>query len=113
MRSTDLDRTVIGYCTPAPPLEHEQTLRRQSGEIRADAAPIFTSPEFGKQNLTVTIAPGFRGQPMTRADVERKFRSNVGKRWPTERTAAILQRLWALDRRDDVRGLLGGLSLQA
>ena len=56
---------------------------------------------------------GFVGQPMTRADVERKFRSNVGKRWPAERTAAILQTLWALDRTEDVRGLLGGLSLQA
>ena len=62
---------------------------------------------------TVANMPGFVGQPMTRADVERKFRSNVGKRWPAERTAAILQTLWGLDRADDVRGLLGGLSLQA
>jgi 2-methylcitrate dehydratase len=50
---------------------------------------------------------------MTRADVERKFCSNVGKRWPAERTDAILQKFWALDRTDDVRSLLGGLSLQA
>jgi 2-methylcitrate dehydratase len=56
---------------------------------------------------------GFVGQPMTRADVERKFRSNVGNRWPAERTAAILQKFWALDRTDDVRSLLGGLSLPA
>jgi 2-methylcitrate dehydratase len=57
--------------------------------------------------------PGFVGQPMSRADIERKFRSNVGKRWPAERTAAILPALWALDRTDDLRGLLGMLSLQA
>jgi len=63
--------------------------------------------------LTVANMAGFVGQPMGRADVERKFRSNVGKRWPAERTAAILQTLWGLDRADDVRGLLGGLSLQA
>jgi 2-methylcitrate dehydratase len=62
---------------------------------------------------TVANMAGFVGQPMTRADVERKFRSNVGKRWPAERTAAILQTFWALERTDDVRGLLGALSLQA
>ena len=61
--------------------------------------------------LTVANMAGFVGQPMGRADVERKFRSNVGKRWPAERTAAILQTLWELDRTEDVRGLLGGLSL--
>jgi len=57
--------------------------------------------------------PGFPGQPMTRADIERKFRSNVGKRWPQEQTDAILQALWALDRTDDLPLLLGKLSLVA
>ena len=56
--------------------------------------------------------PGFPGQPMRRADVERKFRSNIGKRWPQDRTDAVLQALWALDRTDDLPGLLGKLALQ-
>ena len=56
--------------------------------------------------------PGFPGQPMSRTDVERKFRSNIGKRWPQERVGAILERLWALDRTDNLRALLGGMSLQ-
>jgi 2-methylcitrate dehydratase len=43
---------------------------------------------------------------MSRADVERKLRGNVGKRWPRERTDAILQALWALDRTDDLSFLL-------
>jgi 2-methylcitrate dehydratase len=55
--------------------------------------------------------PGFPGKPITRAEVERKFRANVGKRWPAERTAGILQACWALDRTDDLRGLLEALSL--
>jgi 2-methylcitrate dehydratase len=50
---------------------------------------------------------------MSRADVERKFRGNVGKRWPQERTDAILQALWGLDRTDNIAALLGKLSLQA
>jgi 2-methylcitrate dehydratase len=57
--------------------------------------------------------PGFPGLPMGRADVERKFRSNVRKRWPEERIASILQALWSLERTDDVAALLGRLSVQA
>jgi len=47
--------------------------------------------------------PGFAGLPVRRADVERKFRSNVGKRWSQQRTDAILQELWSLDHTDDLR----------
>jgi 2-methylcitrate dehydratase len=60
----------------------------------------------------VDDVPGFVARPMSRADVERKFRSNVGKRWPQERTDAILQGLWVLERTDDLPSLLGKLSLQ-
>src|SRR5215471_15348600 len=42
----------------------------------------------------VDHAPGFAERPMTRADVEKKFRGNVGTRWPAERTSAVLQALW-------------------
>jgi 2-methylcitrate dehydratase len=48
---------------------------------------------------------------MSRADVERKFRSNVGKRWPQERTGAILQALSELDQAEDVGALLGKLAV--
>jgi 2-methylcitrate dehydratase len=60
----------------------------------------------------VDDVPGFVGRPMSRADVERKFRNNVGNRWPQERTDAILQALWAFDRTDDLSLLLGRLSVQ-
>ena len=61
----------------------------------------------------VDSMPSFGGQPATRPDVERKFRSNVAKRWPRERTDTILQALWALDRANDLSALLGQLALQA
>jgi 2-methylcitrate dehydratase len=61
----------------------------------------------------VDDVPGFVGRPMQRADVERKFRGNIGKRWTRERTDGVLQALWALERADDVAQLLGRLSLQA
>jgi 2-methylcitrate dehydratase len=54
----------------------------------------------------VDDVPGFPGRPMSRADVERKFRGNVGSRWPRERTDAILQALWALDQTKDLSKLI-------
>jgi 2-methylcitrate dehydratase len=57
----------------------------------------------------VDHAPGFAKRPMNRAEVERKFRGNVGKRWPQERTGAILQALWTLERADGLSLLLGKL----
>jgi 2-methylcitrate dehydratase len=59
----------------------------------------------------VDYAPGFAERPMTRSEVERKFRGNVGKRWPRERTDAILWALWALDEADNLSRLLGQLSM--
>jgi 2-methylcitrate dehydratase len=59
----------------------------------------------------VDDVPGFVGRPMGRADVERKFRGNVGKRWPRERIDPILQALWGLDRVEDVGVLLGKLAV--
>ena len=56
--------------------------------------------------------PGFSGLPMTRADVERKFRSNVGARWPQERTDVALQVLGALDRTDNLSVLLSKFAMQ-
>lgn len=57
----------------------------------------------------VVAMPGFAGQPMNRADIERKFRGNVRERWPTARTEAALRDFWALERVGDVRSLLAKL----
>jgi 2-methylcitrate dehydratase len=60
----------------------------------------------------VDSMPGFPGQPMSRADVERKFRSNVAKRWPQEQTDAVLKALWTLERTGDLPTLMSRLALQ-
>jgi len=61
----------------------------------------------------VDDVPGFVGRPMGRADVEHKFRSNVGKRWPRAKTDTVLKALWGLDETKDLSVLLGTLSLKA
>jgi 2-methylcitrate dehydratase len=55
----------------------------------------------------VDHAPGFAARPMTRDEVERKFRGNVGARWPKEQTDANLKALWAIDQTSDLAALLG------
>jgi 2-methylcitrate dehydratase len=55
----------------------------------------------------VDRTPGFAARPMNRSEVERKFRGNVGERWPKEQTEANLKALWAIDQTNDIGALLG------
>jgi 2-methylcitrate dehydratase PrpD len=68
-----------------------------------------TATLSGGKRITreVDHAPGFAARPMNRIDVERKFRGNVGERWPKEQTEANLKALWAIDRTNDLAVLLG------
>jgi 2-methylcitrate dehydratase len=82
---------------------------------RAGASTRVTAVLADGQKISreVDYAPGFAERPMNRSEVERKFRGNVGQRWPRQRTDAVLGALWALDQTDDLSVLLGRLSLQA
>jgi 2-methylcitrate dehydratase len=93
-------------------------------KITVKEDPAFAKPKGNAPStrLTVTLGdgrqvirqvddmPGFPGQPMDRAESERKFRGNVGARWPARRTEALLQSLWTLERLDNVSTLLGQLA---
>jgi 2-methylcitrate dehydratase len=76
----------------------------------APSTRLTVSLDDGRQIIReVEDMPGFPGRPMSRTDIERKFRSNVGQRLAKERTDAVLQTLWALDQVEDVPALLGNL----
>jgi 2-methylcitrate dehydratase len=84
--------------------------------LRGNAPPtrITATLDDGSRVIRqVDDMPGFTEQPMRPDDIERKFHSNVRKRWPKERIEAILEALWSLERSDDIALLLGKLSLQA
>ena len=59
----------------------------------------------------VNDIPGFAAKPMQRPDIDRKFRGNIGKRWPREKTDAVLQSLWALENTRDIGALLATLKV--
>lgn len=78
------------------------------------AARITATLDDGQRvTRQVDSMPGFPGQPISRDDVNRKFRGNVGGRWARERTESILQDLWALDQAGDLPSLLNKLALQS
>jgi 2-methylcitrate dehydratase len=82
--------------------------------LQGDAVPTRVTAilDDGRRiSHQVDDVPGFAGRPMQRADVERKFRGNVGKRWPPERVQAALDAVWGLDRADDLDSLLGRLAV--
>jgi 2-methylcitrate dehydratase len=111
----------------APDKLHDPRVLAFMGKITVKEEAAFATPRGNAPPTRITAIledgrrvvrevdsmPGFPGQPMSRADVERKFRSNVGRRWPPERTDANLNALWALDQTEDLPSLLGKLSLQA
>ncbi len=52
-----------------------------------------------------------RGQADAKPDIDRKFRGNIGKRWPRQKTDAVLQSLWVLERTPDIGALPATLTV--
>jgi 2-methylcitrate dehydratase len=59
----------------------------------------------------VNDIPGFAGRPMQRPDIDRKFRGNIGQRWPRQKTDAVLESLWGLENTQDIGALLATLTV--
>jgi len=79
-----------------------------------DAVPTRITAIFAdgqRVSREVNDIPGFSGKPMQRPDIDRKFRGNVGKRWPREKTDAVLRSLWALESTQDIGALLATLTV--
>ena len=81
--------------------------------LQGDAVPtrVTATLDDGRRiSHQVDDVPGFASRPMQRADVERKFHSNIGKRWPRARVQSVLDAAWGLDQAPDLGVLLGALS---
>jgi 2-methylcitrate dehydratase len=72
---------------------------------------VATLSDGRRVSRQVDSIPGLGGQAMTRADVERKFRGNVGQRWPSKHTDEVLRALWDLEQTGDAGSLLHQLVL--
>lgn len=93
--------------------------------VAEDAGLTALQPRAVPNRVTATLAdgrtvarqvddvPGFVARPMTRGDVERKFRMNVDGHLTETRIRGALDGLWALDDARDVGGLLKLLAREA
>jgi 2-methylcitrate dehydratase len=109
----------------APDKLREPSIRAFMKKIAVKEDPAFATPRGNAPSTRIAATlddgrvvvhqvddmPGFPGKAMERADAERKFRGNVGRRWPAPRIRTVLDALWRLESADDVAGLLGKLTV--
>ena len=101
------DPAILAFMQKIKVAEDAALTARGGGAVPTRVTAILLDGQ--RISREVDHAPGFAERPMSRVDVERKFRGNVGTRWSTEQTRAALQTLWTLERTDDVSALLGEL----
>jgi 2-methylcitrate dehydratase len=79
-----------------------------------DAVPTRITailPDGRHVSREVNDITGFAGKPMLRPDIDRKFRGNIGMRWPREKSDAVLESLWVLENTPDIGALLSTLTV--
>jgi len=103
------DPAVLAFMQKIKVAEDPALTARRGGAVPTRVTATLTDGR--KITREVDHAPGFAERPMSRADVEAKFRGNVGKRWPETRTDDVLRALWALDQSTSLAALLVGLTL--
>ncbi len=74
------------------------------------------SKKFSRRSLVAGIAtiervkahdiPGFAGRPLRRPEIDRKFPGNSARRWPPEKTDAVLRSLRVLENTQDIGALV-------
>ena len=108
----------------APDKLHDPSLLTLIDRITVAEDPALTAmqPKAVPNRLTATLTdgrevvrqvddvPGFVARPMTRDDVERKFRMNAGKRLDPLQVRRVLDAFWAIDERPGLTALLSSLS---
>jgi 2-methylcitrate dehydratase len=114
----------IGNDSFAPEKLRDPRILAFMRKITVKEDPAFATPRGNAPSTRITAVladgkqvtrqvddvPGFPGQPMGRTEIDHKFRSNVGGRWSRERTDAVLEALWTLERAADLSALLRQLS---
>jgi 2-methylcitrate dehydratase len=104
------DPRILAFMQKIKVAEDPALTARGGTSVSTRVTAILTDGQ--RVSREVDHAPGFAARPMTRDEVERKFRGNVGKRWPKAHTDSVLQALWRLEQVDDLGGLLGTLTVQ-
>ena len=103
------DPRILAFMSKIKVAEDPALTARTGDTVPARVTAIM--PDGKRISHETAHVPGFPGRPMGKADIERKFRGNIGTRWPRERTDSVLRALWDLDRTQDIGALLGSLTI--
>jgi 2-methylcitrate dehydratase len=107
------DPAVLAFMQKIKVAEDPALTARAGGASAAVPTRVTAILSDGQRvSREVDHAPGFAERPMSRAEVERKFRGNVGESWSKKQTDDVLKALWAFDQTKSLPTLLGKLSLR-
>ena len=104
------DPAVLALMQKIKVAEDPVLTARTGGAVPTRVTAILTDGR--RISREVDYAPGFAERPLSTAEVERKFRGNVGTRWSEKRTDGVLKALWALEQTENLSLLLGTMSLR-
>lgn len=102
------DPAILAFMARITVIEDPALTARIGAAVPTRVAATLTTGE--RISREVDHAPGFAQRPMTRAEVERKFRGNQGSAWSDAKDHDLLDTLWSLDRLDDISALMGKLA---
>jgi len=105
------DPAVLAFMQKIKVSEDPVLTARTGGAVPTRVTATLTDGR--KISREVDHAPGFAQRPMSRADLEAKFRGNVGEHWPQAKAETNLAALWAIDQAIDLGALLGNFAAAA
>ena len=103
------DARILAFMQKIKVAEDPVLTARTGGAVPTRITAIL--PDGRRVTREVNDIPGFAGQPMKKPDIDRKFRGNIGKRWPSQKTDTVLRALWGLENTRDIGALLATLTV--
>ena len=103
------DPRIVAFMQKITVTEDPALTARTGGAVPTRVTAILADGR--RVTREVNDIPGFAAQPMQRPDIDRKFRGNIGKRWPAGKTGAVLKSLWALESTKDIGALLATMTV--
>jgi 2-methylcitrate dehydratase len=103
------DPAVLAFMQKIKVVEDPALTARTGGAVPTRVTATLSDGQ--RITREVDHAPGFAARPMNRSEVERKFRGNVGERWPKGRIETNLKALWAIEQTNDLGALLGNFAV--
>lgn len=103
------DPAVLAFMQKIKVVEDPALTARTGGAVPTRVTATLSDGQ--RVTREVDHAPGFAARPMNRSEVERKFRGNVGERWPKGRIETNLKALWAIEQTNDLGALLGNFAV--